>query len=556
MKILETIQALSRTFRSIETGEFAPSYSHHLHSRNGKLLGISGGSLCYPITNSDNYRTLIEWILQTEDKRFYEHGALDYKGILRALSENIKFRRIKQGGSTISQQLARTLFLDSSRTWSRKIIEALIAFKLEKQLTKDEILKHYCDFVYMGRGTRGFEAASRVIYRKRFNSLNKSEIASLIGLLGGPNRFHPSRSEASFWNRAETKARHLGEHIEAKHTNPVQLLRAGKRSFENASLHELSRLKIPHRDVKFIETSIDENMQNAIDYELKKFSKESGISCIAATIICNKTGDILCESTWKKGNPTEFSPSFSGKIQPGSTFKTFCLLAALEKGISPQTTLESSPYISQTRNRKTWMVRNYGDKYLKELSLENALVHSDNTVFARLSELIGEEYLASIYSKYSLVKEEVFSRAAILGGLRDGVSLLSIANAYATIARNGVAIEPRLIRFVEHQDGTVTFIKPDRGVTISSFSSILELKRILAVSGIKSKSVTFSGKSGTTKKGSLFAGYNEDISLALWLDFEHEQPELEPKSITATTIAKSLINKALHWTEKRTFSII
>lgn len=556
MSAIRTIQRLPEIFDLIERGVFLPIHSYHLRGRKGQVLGITGEYLCYPLKRSGNSSQLKKWIVEVEDRRFYQHGAVDWKGIVRAIVKNLKAGKITQGGSTITQQLARTLFLDASRTWIRKIAETLIAFKLEKHLTKEEILSAYCDFVYMGRGSRGFEAASRVVYRKSFDNLEPSNIPALVGLLGAPEKFHPGNDEKKFWIRAGQKARSLGANVSQVPLNPMRVSRTLTKRIENVVKMELDRLDLSQRDIKAVELTIDETLQRKIDKELKEISKVQDVSQIAAVVICNRTGDVLAESAWGKGVSMEFSPSFAGRIQPGSTFKTFALLAAIESGLSTDEIFESAPYQSPVTLGRPWSVRNYGDIYRKELTLEDALVTSDNSVFARLSDLLSIDDLASTYERFSLVERESFTRAAVLGGIKDGVSLLRITNAYASIARNGVMIEPRLIRFVEYQSGTNVCIASGSGRAVADYETTQILKRILVRSGIQSVSLSLPGKTGTSRKGSLFSGYNEDVSVGLWLDFDHEQPEHDPKALTAMQVMKKIGHKLLAWSDQRALAII
>jgi len=533
-----------------------PFHSFHLRGRSGQFLGIAGDSLCYPLRHSSNTVQLKKWLLESEDKRFFLHGALDFRGILRAVVKNLRAGKIAQGGSTITQQLARTLFLDPSRTWTRKLAEVIVAFKLEKHLTKDEILDAYCDFVYMGRGSRGFEAASRVIFRKPFSSLEPDKIPALIGLLGAPERFHPENSENRFWARAEQKARSLGAGVERAPLNPVRVARTLNRRIENVARMELGRLGLQQRDVKAIELTLDEVLQRSIDFELKEISKAREVAQVAAVIICNRTGDVLAESAWTRGRSNEFSPSFFGHIQPGSTFKTFALLTAIECGLTTDETFESAPYHSEDAAYGSWNVRNYGGSYHGQLTLQEAFVKSDNSVFARLAEYLNLDDLASVYERLSLVGARSFTKAATLGGIRDGISLLGLTNAYASIARNGVMIEPRLVRFVEYQDGSSVFVRPKGGRVVADYEAIWKLKQILALSGIRTTSQILSGKTGTTSKGSLFAGYNDDVSIGLWLDFDHQQPEQDPKALTAMRVMKNIGRKLLAWSDQRALAII
>lgn len=556
MNAILTIRRLPGIFDLIQRGDFLPAHSYHLRGRKGRVLGITGDNLCYPLKNSGNATQLKKWLVEVEDKRFYQHGAVDWKGVLRAIVKNTKAGKITQGGSTITQQLARTLFLDASRTWIRKVAETIIAFKLEKHLTKEEILNAYCDFVYMGRGSRGFEAASRVLYRRSFDSLAPSKIPPLVGLLGAPEKFHPGSDEKKFWNRAGQKARSLGMDVNKVPLNPIRVSRSFSRRIENVVKSELERLGLAQQNIKAVELTIDEILQGKIDKELKEISRFQNVRQIAAVVICNSTGDVLAESAWGKGAPSEFSPSFFGRIQPGSTFKTFAFLTAIESGLSPDAVFESAPYQSPASLGRPWNVRNYGEIYREKLTLEDALVMSDNTVFARLSEFLSTDDLASTYERFSLVGKRSFTRAAILGGVRDGVSLLRIANAYASIARNGIKIEPRLIRFVEYQNGATVYVGSSNERVVADYEATQILKLILARSGVRSVSLNIPGKTGTTSKGSLFAGYTEDVSIGLWLDFDHEQPEHDPKALTAMRVMKKIGHRLLAWSDQRALAII
>jgi penicillin-binding protein 1A len=556
MNAISAISLLPGIFRQIERGNFLPTHSYHVRGRKGKVLGIGGESLCYPLMSSHNAEVLKRLLVDVEDKRFYQHGAIDFKAILRAVVKNCFAKKITQGGSTITQQLARSLFLSPSRTWTRKLTETFIAFKLERHLTKDQILDAYCDFVYTGRGSRGFEAASRMIFRKPFRSLSPDRIPALIGLLGAPEKFHPGNNEQRFWARAEQKGRGLNILVDKSPLNPMCLPRMMGQRIAKIAFGELERLALPISGVKGMELTIDEFLQPSIDEVLKEFSCDQRVAQLAAIVICNKTGDILAESAWTKGRQSQFSPSFFGRIQPGSTFKTFALLAAIESGLSPDEVFESAPYNSQEKTGSEWVVRNYANKYSKHLSLEEALVKSDNSVFARLADYLDRKSLASTYERFSLVDPQLFTKSTVLGGVAKGVSLLQIANAYSAIARNGVMIEPRLLRSINYQDNTSIYVHSDCGRVVAEYSAVQKIKQSLELCGLRAFAQSISGKTGTTKKSSLFSGYNDDVSIALWLDFDHEQQENDPKALTAMQVVKKIGHKLLAWSENRTFSIV
>jgi membrane peptidoglycan carboxypeptidase len=313
-------------------------------------------------------------------------------------------------------------------------------------------------------------------------------------------------------------------------------------------------------DVQAIETTINKKLQREIDRQIKIVSTDNKIKNVAAVILCNYTGNILAESSWTNGSETEFSPTFDGKIQPGSTFKTFALISALEQGFPLEMEFESAPFKSTSSSQSgygtPWTVRNYQDRYFGYTSVENALVRSDNSVFARLAQTLDLVKLSETYSRFKLIIDEPVTPSTVLGGIRDGTSLLAIAAAYSAIARNGVYITPRLIKFIQFRDGTFNYVPQSLGHNVINHEVCAQIKRILQRSGVVLSNRLIAGKSGTTKTGSLFAGYDKNVSLAVWVDFRETPNEYDEKAVTAKRTIERIGDALLGYKHPRLLEII
>ncbi len=534
------------------------SQTFFLGDRKGCTIGISSGDVRY-VEDGANIRLLEKMLVSIEDKRFYSHCGLDFCAMIRALIANIRNRKIVQGASTITQQLVRNTLITADRSVVRKLLEALLAVIFEKHYSKDEILALYCNHVYMGMGTRGFGAASKVIFRKPFRKLTCDEMLALIGLLRSPEKNHPVKNRQNFYQRQEficdlIARKPLGRQLQvgplSKEVNPIEINHFKKGRYTNIvkSLigKEYNTQELP---VSRVTLTIDKGLQRIVDEVLREASNESNTSAGACVILLNNASEIVAESSWQRGVETESSPAFHGKIQPGSTYKTFALLAALEQGFSLGSRFLSEPFQSEfitNSDNEPWTVRNYGHLYHAELTLEDALVLSDNTVFASLSEVLNLPSVMETYEKYRLLtgKEQVY--AICLGACKRGISLLRLAAGYAAIARNGVYKTPIFIKNIQIADGSFYWSRnTSLGSVISDYKSIMQLKRVLLRSGFHYNGVAFSGKTGTTKDASLFAGYNDKISAAIWLKHSEPEQEGDQKSKSALKVFKGIVDRAL-----------
>lgn len=545
---------------SIRRKQFELPLSVHVRGSNGELLGLTANEICYPAVESERLKELKQLICKTEDVRFFQHKGIDWKGVLRALVVNLREAKFRQGASTITQQLARNIFLTPHKSITRKICEAVIALKLERSLTKDEILTAYCNSVYLGHGLRGFEAAAKFIFRRPLHQLESHQLAGLVGLLCAPNKFYPLKNAEIFLRRKTLITERLAIKDVPVQINPVSrhLFRIPR--IEKQIISTLDRMKLSDVDVQAVETTINKKLQQEIDRQLRIVSTEGNVSDIAVVVICNHTGNILSESSWANGAQTEFSPTYDGKIQPGSTYKPFAVISALEQGVSLDKEIESAPFATTLNSHygrgAKWSVRNYRNQYFGSSSIRSALINSDNSVFARLGLSLDQTRLSEVYSRFGLIPDGQFTPATVLGGIQGGNTLLSIAAAYSAIARNGVYISPRLLKFIQFRDGTFKYIPQSSGRSILAPIVCDQIDHILRQSGIVLTNGVIAGKSGTTKNGSLFAGYDKNVSLALWVNFKQNPSEYDEKAVTAKNTVRKIADAILGYRHSRLMEII
>lgn len=564
-KLIEVVKFLPVAYKAIAAKRIRPRFTFHLADGRDNFVGIAGTDICYPARFED-VEAVCRLAVKFEDRRFYEHHGIDLFAIIRSTLKNIRARRIIQGGSTITQQLARNTLLTSDRSFARKLAEILIALKIERHYSKSEILFLYSHLVYLGHGIRGFPAASKLIYRRPVQALNENQACGLIGLLRQPSATHPSTNLARYLDRQAflVSACRAPKKIVSNDKNDIRRSLRVPNPIEINGYRKSRWAHVVERLIskRFPEThstsshivkvglTVDKSIQRVLDEVLKEVSLGSNVVHAAGVVLNNNTSDVLAESAWDSGHEWDFSPVFFGKIQPGSTFKTFAYLAALESGFSPDLELGSSAFESsffRNQDGSSWRVRNYGDTYRGNTTLFEALQYSDNTAFARLAELIDFERLESTYLRFGLCKSGVVTPAIVLGASVDGVSLLSLVSAYAAIARNGVAKKPRFVRYAEYSDNSILHIpsRDDGAVVIHDCVVNAKLKEALKQSASVLSALRFSGKTGTTKKGSLFVGYNDEVSIAIWLGYRGVQSEHDKKGMSAIKATERIIQKAL-----------
>lgn len=501
-----------KTHQLICSRRIATNYTYQLLDEDGGLIGRSSSVIRYKASRAE-VAVISKYLLTVEDRRFFLHNGYDAKGIARAVVKNFLYGRYKEGGSTITQQLARGLFLTPRKTLVRKLTELYFSILIESRYTKEEILRMYCDNVYMGRGVYGFSGASRTIYNRTLTELTPSEVLSLVGLLRAPERSHPSRSPEFFVQNSKRLARQfeipeLTLRLDQNH----EAIGVAQPRLAQLVCDELRSHSIERNDLRAVTTTIDQQVQVVLSRLCKEASLEqSGIEVMAA-VISVADSSLLAESYFSNGKPSEFSGVSRGRVQAGSTFKPFAIIAALESGIDMHARFLSAPFRSSDKKLGDWRVCNFSGKYRGELSLNDALTYSDNTVFCRLLESLELEKVYDVYRRFGLCSGPI-SPAIVLGATSEGVSLSALAAAYACIAREGVFLPTTACRYALIGKDSVLTVPANHPLKIIAKEHALKINQALLASG---KTVG-AGKTGTTNGAVLFAGYTSELSVAIWV---------------------------------------
>jgi penicillin-binding protein 1A len=526
--------------------------------------------MCYSVSEHD-IQLISTLLVEFEDRRFFSHPGLDVFGILRAITRNIVAGRVVQGGSTITQQLVRNTLLTSDRSLTRKLLEIALALMVERLYSKQEILLLYSQFVYMGPGVRGFQAASRLLYRRPLVTLDVMSLCGLLGLLRQPTRDYPLKSNDRFMQRrtflADLHSGRNGDGDASTHApdstappNPISARGLEKPRWTLATRQFCRAKGIEGDDIRKVSLTIDRTLQSRVDRLLRSTSQESDLEGIAAVVLDNKSGDVLAESVWAHGRDCALSPTFTGSLQPGSTFKPFAVLAALEEGFAPDLLLTSAPFESsfiKNAGGLPWRVRNYAFQYRGEVTLKEALRLSDNTAFARLTEMVPLGRLQSAYQRFGLSERGTGTPAIALGAVGGGVPLIRIAAAYSALARNGVYIEPRFVRFIHYADGSTWWPQASirKNVVVADYAVVFQLNAILAAALPQLAPSGFVGKTGTTRTASLVAAYDDAVSVAIWLTHNSPRGENDTKSVSALKALERMIAEVFLGHSKDAFSI-
>ena len=545
---------LPQAFRVIQERRLAPVYSFHLLNVQERPIGISDGDIRYPATASELAR-LQPLIVYLEDRRFFKHFGIDFRGIARAVAANLRFGGIVQGGSTITQQLVRNTLLVPERSILRKLFEVPLAIKIENHFSKQEILDLYCSHVYLGKGIRGFSAAAKIIFRRKLSALSDTQIFGLLGLLRTPERSFPDNDSVSFLTRQHKiskvlKARNTGSDQPVTKPNPINIANHRCPRFTHIVKSELVRLTgcMPS-DVYRVGLTIDGSVQAYLSDTLREITRLPKVKSIAAVILSTATADVLGEAACEYGHDVQFSPAYFGSLQPGSTFKTFALLSALQQGISLDQPLMSAPFESscyQAVGNAAWRVRNYANVYRGVISLNDAFKYSDNTAFARLVEMLDTDKLFRLYKDFGLCEDKQASPAIVLGAHRGGLSLISLVAAYRAIANGASYIHPRIIKYVEFNDGTfLPFPRAQETHLVREYRAIRDLQLALVSAGPLVRGTKQAGKTGTTRTGSLLATYDDKIAAAIWVGYKRPLAEGDPKAVGAIVVFERFMNKLL-----------
>jgi penicillin-binding protein 1A len=500
-------------------------------------------------------------IIAVEDARFYSHFGVDVRGILRAAYANFRHGRVVEGGSTITQQLAKVLFLTPDRSFSRKVKEALLAFELEKRYSKDRLLELYLNQVYMGHGAFGVEAAARMYFGKSVQDLTLPEAAMLAALPRSPGNYSPfERPELAQRRRAIVVGRLL-EHgyineAEAKATNraPLGLVPSERRrgsgqyflEYLQQSLEAKYGSDVLYKSGLAIYTTLDPVLQRAAEQALRDglqslagrqgaraATKGKGSTAPmapegAVVVIEAATGYVKALIGGDDFARTEFNRALHAHRQPGSAFKPFVYLAALEAGHAPTEILDDSP-IRYVSAGKVWAPENYDGKFRGPVTLQQALEESINVPTIRLLEQLGVNPVIEAARRAGIQSPLPHDLTLALGS--GDVTLLELTAAYGTFANQGIRMEPLMVRYVTDAQGRLVEENIPQGREAIDPGVANRLTQMLRGvvergTGVAARVLErpLAGKTGTTNdfSNAWFVGYTPSIVAGVWVG--HDRP--------------------------------
>lgn len=532
----------------------SPAASSQIYDCKGRLITtVHAEQNRLPVKLADTPKDLQNAFIAAEDIRFYKHHGIDPIGIARAVVSNIRHRDATgQGGSTITQQLARNAFLTQEQTLKRKLLEAVLAVEIENKYTKAEILEMYMNQIYFGQGAYGVQTASHVYFGKDVKDLNLAQCAMLAGLPNSPNYYSPFHNlQAAKYRQGvvlDQMAKYgyiTQEQADEAKAQDLGLVKPGSNQDNNKVASYFVNYVVQQVSDKYdssaiykeglkIYTTLDLDMQkdaeNAVNKDLPKGTKNAkGITQPQGALLAieTKTGDVKAMVGGR--GEDQFNRATQMYRQPGSAFKPFTYVTALEKGMSPNMMLDNSA-VSFAGG---WSPKNYGHTTGGPVTMTEALVKSMNIPTINLANKVGMSNVIKTAEKCgitSLVDSGKYSDnnlSASIGGLSKGVSLWDMAQAYSVFANNGQLIKPRVILKIEDRNGNI--LEDHTGE--SDAEQVLDANAVARLNVMLQQAVMrgtgrnayfgrpLAGKTGTTNGAhdAWFVGYTPNMVTAVWI---------------------------------------
>jgi penicillin-binding protein 1A len=543
---LRTVAAVEPAIPSLEDQRSVTlAQTSEIYASDGTLLAYLHGEENRTVISSEKIPEIMRLaVVAIEDERFFKHSGVDFEGFMRALVTNVQSQSTEEGFSTITMQLVGNLYLDrKDMRLTRKFNEMALAWQMERKYSKREIIDMYLNTIYFGANAYGIEAAARTYFDKDPVDLTITEAALLAGMPQAPTAYSPRRhSEAATKRRNQVilKMNELGfitdSETKAALDTPVELAPYSPYT-KTAEPYVVAYVRkqligMFGEDRVFkgglrVETTINPVYQQlAVDAIANQLNEEGDPSSALVSIEA-KTGYIRAMVSSGDYDSSKFNLASQGRRQPGSAFKTFCLVAAIEMGMDPYSTYyQSMPVtINIPGSTKPWEVSTYGGSYYGSSTVAKATLRSDNTVYAQMAMDVGAERIVDVAHRMGITSELNADPAIALGGLKYGVSALEMASAYATLSNGGVHIEPVIIRSVTDSSGTVVWKANPKKTQAISGGVAYEVTRILTAN-IASGTGTRAdierpnaGKTGTTSSwyDAWFCGYTPSLSTAVWM---------------------------------------
>lgn len=516
------------------------------HSVEGETFAAYGDLYGEPLELSEMSPFIAQAVLATEDRRFYGHWGVDPIGLARALFVNLRAGHTVQGGSTITQQLAKNLFLTPDRTMKRKVQEVLMAFWLEKRFSKEQILGLYLNRVYLGSGTFGVDAAAKRYFDVSARKVDVYQAAVLAGLLKAPSRYSPLNDpEASRRRTADVLDNMVkAGYIDAKTAETVQVTGAAQlvkrpipagRYFADWVMSNLDQFgEVAGKDI-IVHTTLDIGLQRKVEADLKSMMAGAGAKAHAsqgAVVVMSPDGAVRALTGGKDYDDSQFNRATQGLRQPGSSFKPFVYLTAMEKGHTPDDVFEDAPI-----RLGNWSPGNYTGKYLGPISLRQALAESVNTVAVRLVEEVGPAAVIATARRLGITSELRKDATLALG--TSEVSPLELTTAYAALANGGYGVAAYGVSHITDPQGHVLYQRQGGGfgqvISPAALARMHDMMTAVITQG-SGKAARLdrpaAGKTGTTQdyRDAWFMGFTGDYVAGVWMG--NDDYRIEMKKVT------------------------
>ncbi|MGH2785177.1 MAG: transglycosylase domain-containing protein [Actinomycetota bacterium] len=517
-----------------------------VQDRNGKLIArLHGEADRVDIPFEQMPQHLRQAVVAAEDRTFYTHGGVSIPSIVRAAFANVTGLGVRQGGSTITQQFVKNAYVGSERTLWRKLKEAIVSMKVERQLSKDEILEDYLNTIYLGRGAYGVEAAAQTYFRKHAQSLALHESALFAALIRAPETYDPVRNPEIAKSRRDGVLRtmaSLGAITEAQASEAIaQPVKVRQRSVVSTApstigahfVEDVRRILVRdygadrvYRGGLVVKTTLDLRLQRFAEDAVATVLDRKDDPEAALVAIDNATGGVLAMVGGRTFEANEFNLASQGRRQAGSAFKPFVLAAALDQEYSIKSRFDAPAKIKLETGFQPWEVHNYDDKDYGEIDALTATEFSVNTFYAQLILKVGPNTAAEMAALAGITSKLQAVPSLTLG--TSEVTPMELTGAYATFASGGKHAQPHLIRVIQDANGDVLFeseIKPHQVVAAKVADTVAYALTQVVEKGTGRRadlgSRPVGGKTGTTEDhvDAWFQGFTRQISTGVWMGF-------------------------------------
>ena len=554
------VRAIASDIPALEPGsphERAPR-NGYIYASDGKtILAVLRGPESRVIVTSDQIAPVMKQaIVAVEDRRFWEHRGVDIRGIARAVWADVRNKEIVQGGSTITQQFVKNTYTKNERTISRKLKEAALSWQLERQWSKDRILTAYLNTIYFGNGAYGIQMAARVYFGKNARDLTLPEAALLAGIPTNPSAYDPVSNPSGARRRRTTVLNLMldqglvtrGDYLRAVREplpDPADVKLPGTRGPAQYFVEYVKQQLIPYYGSGKVfggglkvYTSIDLDIQALAREAIDKWLTEKDGPAAALVAMDPRDGRILAMVGGSSFSKSQFNLAVQGERQSGSAFKPFVLAAALAEGISPRTVFVSKPIVINLGD-KLWAVSNYEGSYLGPIDVEQATIHSDNAVYAQLTEIVGPKNVSRMAHALG-VASRLDDYLAIGLGV-EAVNPLEMARAFSTFANGGTRVDSQLLGKVpravlqvvdgKRADGSEPVSQPILDANTNAILTSILQQVVEQGTGRRAKldDRPAAGKTGTTENygDAWFVGFTPQLVTAVWVGYPTKLQPME-----------------------------